>query len=114
MDSDITASLPFHRPQHSTIFAKPSFIGMCTLMLVTSHDSQGYFKTAKLLPEATFTPMCPNEHMRFGGEKGLIFGKVVKKNCLRFSLAHWFLVPLQTRTTCSAFNYDLRLIFLPS
>ena len=32
-----------------------------------------------MLPEATFTPMCPKEHMRFGGGKGLSFGKVVKK-----------------------------------
>jgi hypothetical protein len=44
----------------------------------SASDSQEYFKTAKLLLEATFTPMCPKEHMRFGGEKGLNFGSEKK------------------------------------
>jgi hypothetical protein len=42
----------------------------------SASDSQECFKAAKLLPEATFTPMCPKEHIRFGREKGLNYGRV--------------------------------------
>ena len=83
--------LPF-RPQNLTICrAIYSIIWMCTfwspascvqlLSAKSASESQEYFKTAKLLPEAMFTPMCPKEHMRFGREKGLNYGKVVKNNC---------------------------------